>query len=280
MEQHQCRLDFFKLYNSNVDLLSFATYSQIGDMEDSGNAIDTLSTFIKIDDMPEEPWFYIAGGVFTSLQSTTVTAGNELQIRTVGDTSAGSEEYYVRNFEVLDLSPTEAPTDSLTEMPISTNSPKPTAAALVSGEMRKWHKITVAFTGPFVSETDSNNPFLNYRMDVTFTHADTGKQYVVPGYFAADGDAANTSASSGDQWICHFSPDEEGAWEYSANFVEGVDIAVATSGRNTVYFDDQGGSFVIAPTNKSGRDHRGKGMLQYVGQSHLKFAETGLYFLK
>ena len=41
-----------------------------------------------------------------------------------------------------------------------------------------------------------------------------------------------------------------------------------------------GGSFVIGPTDKTGRDHRGKGRLQYVGKHHLRFAETGEFFLK
>jgi len=124
------------------------------------------------------------------------------------------------------------------------------------------------------------NPFLNYRMHVTFTHAATGKQYNVPGYFAADGDAANTSAFSGDQWFCHFAPDEEGEWVYTASFVQGEGVAVATTGGNPVFFDGQSGTFQVAPTDKSGRDYRGKGMLRYVSKNHLQFAETGEYFLK
>ncbi|MEM0926736.1 MAG: PA14 domain-containing protein, partial [Planctomycetota bacterium] len=79
---------------------------------------------------------------------------------------------------------------------------------VVSGELKKWHKVTVTFDGPETSETASSNPFMNYRLDVTFTHSESGKTYVVPGYFAADGDAANTSASSGNKWRVHFAPSE------------------------------------------------------------------------
>jgi hypothetical protein len=40
------------------------------------------------------------------------------------------------------------------------------------------------------------------------------------------------------------------------------------------------GSFEVLPTNKVGHDHRGKGRLNYVGEHHLQFAETGEWFLK
>ncbi|MCD6288081.1 MAG: DUF5060 domain-containing protein, partial [Candidatus Hydrogenedentes bacterium] len=40
------------------------------------------------------------------------------------------------------------------------------------------------------------------------------------------------------------------------------------------------GSFSVAPTDKTGRDFRGKGRLDYVGKRYLRFAETGEYFLK
>ena len=40
------------------------------------------------------------------------------------------------------------------------------------------------------------------------------------------------------------------------------------------------GSFDVIKTNKKGRDHRGKGLLQYVGEHHLQFAETNEWFLK
>jgi len=45
-------------------------------------------------------------------------------------------------------------------------------------------------------------------------------------------------------------------------------------------YDGISGSFTIAPTNKRGRDFRGKGRLQYVGERYLRFAGTGEYFLK
>ena len=43
---------------------------------------------------------------------------------------------------------------------------------------------------------------------------------------------------------------------------------------------DAKGSFTIAPSDKTGRDFRAKGRLQYVGKHHLQFAGTKEYFLK
>ena len=40
------------------------------------------------------------------------------------------------------------------------------------------------------------------------------------------------------------------------------------------------GSFKVGRTDKSGRDFRGKGRLEYVGGHYLRFVETGEYFLK
>ena len=49
-----------------------------------------------------------------------------------------------------------------------------------------------AFAGPAASETATPNPFTDYRLNVTFKNGDT--TYRVPGYYAADGDAAETGA--------------------------------------------------------------------------------------
>jgi Domain of unknown function (DUF5060) len=157
----------------------------------------------------------------------------------------------------------------------------PVSSSTVSmvGELRKWHKVTIVFAGPLASETGTPNPFLDYRLDVTFVHSSTGKQYKVPGYFAADGNAAETSATSGNVWQCHFSPDEIGVWTFTASFVTGSNVAVATTGGTPTSFHGQTGTFTVAASNKVGRDLRSKGRLQYVGQHHLKFAD-GEWFLK
>ncbi|MCB0854021.1 MAG: DUF5060 domain-containing protein, partial [Bacteroidetes bacterium] len=150
----------------------------------------------------------------------------------------------------------------------------------ISGELKKWHKVTLDFNCPASSETGTPNPFMDYRLNVTFTKG--SKSYVVPGYFAADGDAAETSATSGNVWRCHFAPDETGTWSYKASFRQGSNIAVnSNAGAGTsVSFDGASGTFSISATDKSGPDLRGKGLLRYVGRRYLQFAETGEYFLK
>ena len=45
-------------------------------------------------------------------------------------------------------------------------------------------------------------------------------------------------------------------------------------------FDGAHGSFFIQASDKTGNDFRDRGVLQYVGERYLKFAETGDYFLK
>ena len=155
------------------------------------------------------------------------------------------------------------------------------AVGAVSGELRKWHKITITFDGPNTSEMATPNPFTDYRLNVTFSNGSTS--YEVPGYFAADGNAANTGATSGSKWRVHFAPNKTGTWSYSVSFREGTNVAVNSednAGIPVDPLDGETGSFLVQSSNKTGRDHRGKGRLQYVGEHYLKFAETGEYFLK
>jgi hypothetical protein len=156
-----------------------------------------------------------------------------------------------------------------------------TWAGEISGELRTWHKVTLTFDGPATSETANPNPFTDYRLEVTFSKGQ--KQYVVPGYYAADGNAANSSADSGNKWRVHFAPSEEGRWEYNVSFRKGRNVAVSDdpqAGSGAGHMDGETGSFVVKPTDKRGRDLRAKGLLQYVGEHYLRFAGTGEYFLK
>ncbi|MFD1140997.1 malectin domain-containing carbohydrate-binding protein [Larkinella insperata] len=155
----------------------------------------------------------------------------------------------------------------------------PYGTVTVQGELKKWHKITLLIEGPSTSETHSSNPFLNYRLNVTFTNG--SKKYVVPGYFAADGNAGNTSAGAGTIWKVHFAPDQVGTWSYSISMRSGTNIAVSTdAGTSVATLDGKTGSFTVAASDKTGSDLRAKGRLKYVGAHYLQFSETGEYFLK
>lgn len=155
------------------------------------------------------------------------------------------------------------------------------APVSIQGELKKWHKVTLVFEGPETEEMHPYNPFLNYRLNVTFRNAQN--TYVVPGYYAADGNAGETSADSGNIWKVHFAPDATGTWDYEVSFRQGGNVAVASdrfAGESAGYMDGQRGSLEVAETDKQGIDFRARGRLQFVNKPYLQFAETGEYFLK
>ena len=155
--------------------------------------------------------------------------------------------------------------------------------ATLSGELRRWHTVTLEFVGPATSESAFPNPFLDYRLDVEFTHPKTGQVLRVPGFFAADGKAADTGAVSGDRWQVRFTPEERGKWHWSASFRTGAGVAVSgdpNAGTPVPPIDGSTGSFVAKKSNKSTPDLRARGRLRYVGEHLLVFAGTGEYFLK
>lgn len=165
---------------------------------------------------------------------------------------------------------------------ISVMTSHPSSPPLLSGELKLWHRVTLTFDGPETSETATPNPFRDYRLNATFTHPASGASFVVPGYYAADGQAADTGATNGNKWRVHFVPNATGRWDYVVSFRAGPDVALTNhpAAGTPVAFDGAGGSFVIGPTDKIGRDLRAKGRLEYVGKHHLRFAGNGEYFLK
>lgn len=158
-----------------------------------------------------------------------------------------------------------------------------TSSTLIEGEkntdgsFKKWHRIELIFDGPQVNESSAT--FRNYRLEVTFT-SPSGKEYKVPGFFDADGDPANSSATSGNKWKVRFAGGEEGDWTYKTSFVTGNNVATNLSGgtKGTAP-DGKTGTFKIGMQDKSGKDFRAKGKLEYVGEHYLRFAD-GDYFIK
>jgi hypothetical protein len=158
----------------------------------------------------------------------------------------------------------------------------PAAQVALAGELRQWHKVTLTITGPQAGETDNEpNPFTDYRLTITFRHESGSPVYQVPGYFAADGNAANTSAGSGDKWRAHLSPDKSGKWTYFVSMMKDRNVAVSdTAGQAVPGVDGLTGDFTVGPSDKLGPDFRARGRLQYVGRRYLRFAASGEYFLK
>ena len=152
----------------------------------------------------------------------------------------------------------------------------------IGGEKRVWHTLTFTLSGPFARERDdSPNPFRDYRCVARFVHEDS-TEYSVPGYFAADGDAANTSADSGNQWRFHFTPDRPGKWTYRIKMFAGRNAAIEDGAKVTElsFSKSTMGNLSIADSNKRGRDLRAHGRLRYVGKRYLQFAGSGKFFLK
>jgi len=154
------------------------------------------------------------------------------------------------------------------------------AAPQITGELRQWHDVVLTFDGPSTSEAAVPNPFLQYRLNVTFTNG--RRTCVVPGYFAADGNAAETSAKAGDKWRVHFVPTQTGDWTYRVSFRQGREVAVSLDPKAGAPLAPDGttGKFTVLPSDKKGRDHRAKGMLRYVGEHYARYEGSGEYFIQ
>jgi hypothetical protein len=151
----------------------------------------------------------------------------------------------------------------------------------ITGDRKPWHKLTLTLDGPFARELDdAPNPFTDCRMAVRFTHESGEPDYVVPGYFAADGNAADSSAECGTKWRAHLSPDKPGKWSYMVSFRrgEGAALALEDAGNPVAPYDGAMGEFVITAPGTSGPRTRGR--LTYVGKHHLQFAGDRSFFLK
>jgi hypothetical protein len=144
----------------------------------------------------------------------------------------------------------------------------------IIGERTAWQPLTVAITGPESGEKSDPNPFLDYRVAVEFTRGNLIHR--APAYFAADGNAAETSATAGNNWRAHFVAPEAGEWSYRVSFRQGASIAIDPSplAGSAMDPDGQTGSVVIS------EDPNARGMLRHVRKRYLQFAASGEYFLK
>lgn len=136
----------------------------------------------------------------------------------------------------------------------------------------------IDFPGPESSEGATPNPFLDYRLNVVFSHEDSGLRLTVPGFYAADGDAAESSAEAGSTWRVRFTPPEAGRWTWRASFRTRAGAALTGGGEPIEGLDGVDGAFDVAET-EGGSGFHGKGFLRWVGGHHLRF-DSGEYFLK
>lgn len=152
----------------------------------------------------------------------------------------------------------------------------------INGELKRWHKVSLDLDGPAAEENNPVvNPFTDFRFTVTFRHESGDPIYHVPGYFAADGSAGETSATQGTIWRAHLRPDKTGKWDYTIHFAKGPLAAVdPDAGVPLKRYDGLTGSFVVRENDKTAPDFRARGRLQYVGDRYLRFKGDQTYFLK
>lgn len=167
-----------------------------------------------------------------------------------------------------------------TDQVVVSTLPTGVPGASLTGELKQWHRVTLTFDGPTLSETSGDNPFLNYRLEVSLTH--NGKSVLVPGFFAADGNAAESSATSGSKWCAHYRPDGPGEYTYTALFRQGNQVAVEALGSGDPVDGVNGstGTFTVGATDKTVPDFRSRGQLRYVGGRYLQFEGDQTFFLK
>ena len=147
--------------------------------------------------------------------------------------------------------------------------------------VKQWDTLILDFEGTPLTEKSDDNPFLDYRLEVVFSHKN--KTYQVPGYFAADGNAAETSATQGNIWRVKFNPNELGDWTYRVIFKKGKEIAIADDITQGIAIGDDGkkGTFKVEKGNFSDKDFRSQGQLTYQsGATYQQFAGSKKYFIK
>ena len=143
----------------------------------------------------------------------------------------------------------------------------------IQGELMQWHKVTLLINGPATSEYADENPFLDYRVDVTFSNGTDS--YKVPGFYAADGQAGESSAREGAVWKVHFRPDTPGTWTYTVSFLKGKNIAVLDGDIEAESLGTHGteGTLEIGVSDKSGPDLRARGRIINGGRAISEFRE-------
>ena len=127
------------------------------------------------------------------------------------------------------------------------------------------------------AEEETTQPYVQVSVQLKWYH-----QAQFAGFYAADGNAAESSAKAGNKWRVYFTPDCDGEWRFNASFRMGVNIAIKPepeAGAPTA-FDGASGTFRVAKSDKKAPDFRAKGLLQYVGEHYLKHAGNGEYYIK
>jgi hypothetical protein len=124
---------------------------------------------------------------------------------------------------------------------------QPNPDIIVSGDTTNRHTITLTIKGPASSETGTPNPFTDYKLTLKCQYMLSGaERYFIPGYYAADGNAGETGATSGNVWKVHFTSQWPGLHNYTVYFRTGPNVALNDSllaGTPVAGIDGDTGSF-------------------------------------
>jgi len=239
---------------------------------------DKISVYAKVGSIDGVEY---SRGRWSGIAFAPMTKGKEVLENVVSMQQNVGEQAKIINVKKKNQEPLSEPRLTFSDKTI--RQPDGDGSVTISGELKQWHKVTLTLDGPFAHELDADpNPFTDYNMQVTFTHESGEPTYTIPAYFAADGNAANTSSDCGIKWRAHVSPDKIGKWTYEISFLKGSMISVIDVpwANELKPYNGIKGSFVVGMTDKTGKDFRAKGRLEYVGAHYLQFKGNNEYFLK
>jgi hypothetical protein len=104
---------------------------------------------------------------------------------------------------------------------------------------------------------------------------------MIRGFYAADGNAANTGADSGGVWQVRFIPEVSGKWTYSAKLYKGDSVAINNNIKNAEQIElmNSNGNFVVINSEKTANNNSFKGRI-IAKNGYFKLRDTNEYFLK
>lgn len=156
-------------------------------------------------------------------------------------------------------------------------------AVKISGKHAVWQRITIDIMGPMAREQPST--FRDIRADISFTHVDSNQSLTIPAYFAADGNAAQSSASQGSIWRAIFVADKAGLWRWTTSFRRGKDVAIShdpNAGRIDRKYHGKSGSFMVSdalkPATKDAHSFAAKGRITLSDSHYPKHTNGDIFF--
>ena len=152
------------------------------------------------------------------------------------------------------------------------------APAELTGELKQWHKVTLTLDGPFARERDTQpNPFLDYRLTVRFAH-ESGEPELRRARLLRRRRQRRRDLGRGGHEVARAPLARQGRPLDLARVVRAADRGPPSTrrrrSRRCPASTGPRGSFTVLPTDKTGRDFRAQGRLQYVGGHYLRFAGT------